>query len=244
MRVFKGLLAVSVGSAIWVMSAVAALAAPTTTMVPAAQMLPSKAQFDTLFPQRIAFYSYEGFVAAVRQTPGFAAWGSVEQRSQEMAAFLGQIAHESDELRAQREYRKENWGHYCRQGPGESCAPGQQYYGRGPIQLSWNYQYKRAGDFLGLDLWSDPDLVARDATVAWRTALWYWMTQPGESTRSPHQALRDQLGFGATTRAINGTLECDKPADPDALRKNQRRIDFYKHASQLFGVPLLHPLGC
>ena len=174
----------------------------------------------------------------------FAAWGAETQRRQEMAAFLGQIAHESDQLRAQREYRRENWDQYCRPEGAPGCAPGQQYYGRGPIQLSWNYQYKRAGDFLGLDLWSDPDLVARDSTVAWRTALWYWMTQPGESKHSAHQALRAQAGFGATTRAINGPLECDKPDNPDVKRKLNRRIEFYLHASQLFGVPPLHPLGC
>lgn len=206
--------------------------------------LPSRAQFDTLFPERIAFYSYEGFVEAVRQTPGFASWGSEAERRQEMAAFLGQIAHESDQLRAQREYRRENWDKYCNEAWAPGCAPGRQYYGRGPIQLSWNYQYKAAGDFLGIDLWSDPDRVARDSTIAWRTALWYWMTQPGESELPAHAALRGGAGFGATTRAINGPLECDKPADPDARRKNARRAEFYRHASLLFGVPLLHPLGC
>ncbi|MFT7722864.1 MAG: chitinase [Roseateles sp.] len=206
--------------------------------------LPSRAQFDALFPERIAFYTYEGFVEAVRQTPGFADADSDTERRQEMAAFLGQIAHESDQLRAQREYRRENWGNYCRDDARLSCAPGQQYYGRGPIQLSWNYQYKAAGDFLGIDLWADPDRVARDSTVAWRTALWYWMTQPGESRAPAHAALRGGQGFAATTRAINGPLECDKPGDAEALRKNKRRIDFYKHASQMFGVPLLHPLGC
>ena len=209
------------------------------------QFLPSPAQFEQLFPERIAFYTYEGFAQAVRQTPGFAARGSEQQKRQEMAAFLGQIAHESDQLKAQREYRRANWDKYCReQLPGERCAPGQQYYGRGPIQLSWNYQYKAAGEALGLDLWADPDRVARDSTVAWQTALWYWITQPGESTQTAHAALYAGAGFGATTRAINGPLECDKPTDPEALRKNARRAQFYKHASELLGVPLLHPLGC
>lgn len=206
--------------------------------------LPSRAQFDALFPERIAFYTYEGFTEAVRQTPGFADWGSETERRQEMAAFLGQIAHESDQLRAQREYKRENWHKYCRDDARLGCAAGQQYYGRGPIQLSWNYQYKAAGDFMGIDLWSDPDRVARDSTVAWRTALWYWMTQPGESSQAAHAAIRAGAGFGATTRAINGPLECDKPADPDAKRKNARRADFYRHASELLGVPLLQPLGC
>ncbi|MFG6441938.1 chitinase [Roseateles sp. LKC17W] len=217
---------------------------PLTAAADASPFLPSRAQFDALFPERIAFYSYEGFTEAVRQTPGFADWGSPVQRRQEMAAFLGQIAHESDQLRAQREYKRANWDKYCRDDARLSCAPGQQYYGRGPIQLSWNYQYKAAGDFLGIDLWSDPDRVARDSTVAWRTALWYWMTQPGESPQASHAAIRSGAGFGATTRAINGPLECDKPDSPDARRKNARRADFYKHASDLFGVPLLHPLGC
>ncbi|HEY1131011.1 MAG TPA: chitinase [Roseateles sp.] len=215
-----------------------------STATAGSPFLPSRAQFDTLFPERIAFYSYEGFVEAVRQTPGFADEGDEVERRQEMAAFLGQIAHESDQLRAQREYRRENWDKYCRDDARLSCAPGRQYYGRGPIQLSWNYQYKAAGDYLGIDLWSDPDRVALDSTVAWRTALWYWMTQRGESDQPAHEALRRGAGFGATTRAINGPLECDKATDPDARRKNARRAEFYRHASQLFGVPLLHPLGC
>lgn len=217
---------------------------PLAAAAGSASFLPTRAQFDALFPERIAFYTYEGFAEAVRQTPGFADWGSDTERRQEMAAFLGQIAHESDQLRAQREYKRENWDKYCRDDARLSCAKGQQYYGRGPIQLSWNYQYKAAGDFMGIDLWSDPDRVARDSTVAWRTALWYWMTQPGESSQTSHAAIRSGAGFGATTRAINGPLECDKPDSPDARRKNGRRADFYKHASDLFGVPLLHPLGC
>lgn len=215
-----------------------------TAAAQAQGFIPTREQFDQLFPERIAFYTYEGFRQAVQLSPGFADWGTEQQKRQEMAAFLGQIAHESDHLRAQREYKKANWDKYCRSTDSFGCAPGQQYFGRGPIQLSWNYQYKAAGDALGLDLWADPDLVARDPTVAWRTALWYWMTQPGESRWSPHHALRQGLGFGATTRAINGTLECDKPDQADVQRKVKRRIDFYQHASELFGVPLLHPLGC
>ncbi|MCV2419082.1 chitinase [Paucibacter sp. DJ2R-2] len=222
-----------------------ALAAPWAAAQAQGQFLLSQAQFEQLFPERIAFYTYEGFAQAVRQTPAFAARGSEQQKRQEMAAFLGQIAHESDQLKAQREYRRANWDKYCReQLPGERCAPGQQYYGRGPIQLSWNYQYKAAGEALGLDLWADPDRVARDSTVAWQTALWYWTTQPGVAPQSSHEAMLAGKGFGATTRAINGVIECDQGADPDTLRKLNRRIDFYRRASSLLEVPLSEPLGC
>ena len=42
-------------------------------------------------------------------------------------------------------------GTYCDTSSCVPCAPGQQYYGRGPIQLSWNYNYKAAGDAIGFD---------------------------------------------------------------------------------------------
>lgn len=215
------------------------LAAPS-----AAQQLPTAEQFEALFPQRLAFYSHEGFLKAARSFPAFAGTGDEAQRRREAAAFLGNIAHESDELRALREYRKENHDRYCSLADGERCAPGRQYYGRGPIQLSWNYQYRRAGEALGLDLWSDPDLVARDPAVAWQTALWYWMTQNGPATMTAHQAMNDGPGFGATVRAINGLIECDKPGDPDAQRKVARRVAFYTQAAGILQVPLGPNLGC
>lgn len=217
------------------------LAAPTASTL---QVLPTAAQFEALFPKRLAFYSHEGLLKAARSFPAFAGTGDEAQRRRELAAFLGNIAHESDELRAVREYRKENYDHYCSLADGERCAPGQQYYGRGPIQLSWNYQYRRAGEALGLDLWADPDLVARDPAVAWQTALWYWMTQNGPGPMTAHAAMNGGPGFGATVRAINGLIECDKPGDPDAQRKIARRVAFYAQAARLFDVSPGPNLGC
>lgn len=209
-----------------------------------AQFLPCEAQFEQLFPQRLPFYSYAGFVAAARSFPGFAAAGSAELRRQEMAAFLANIAHESDSLQAVREYNRANYDHYCSVERGQRCAPGQQYYGRGPIQLSWNYQYLAAGQALGEDLWADPDRVAREPKLAWQTAIWYWMSQPGPATIPAHQAMVAGAGFGASIRAINGALECDKPADSPAAQQIARRIDFYRRAAALFKVPPGPRLSC
>ena len=51
------------------------------------------------------------------------------------------------------------------------CPAGQSaYHGRGPIQLSWNYNYKAAGDALGVDLLRNPWLVQNDSVIAWKTA--------------------------------------------------------------------------
>ena len=203
------------------------------------------ARFEALFPQRLPFYSLAGFEAARRAFPAFANSGDARRDRQELAAFLSQIDHESDGLRALREYDISRHAHYCReQLPGERCAPGRQYYGRGPIQLSWNYQYRAAGAALGLDLWARPDLVAEDERIAWQTALWYWMTQPGPGTLSAHAALAAGLGFGATTRSINGALECGQAPDSLGARQMQARAGRYRELSALLGVAPQEPLTC
>ncbi|QPF75760.1 chitinase [Roseateles sp. DAIF2] len=204
----------------------------------------SRAQFEQLFPDRIPFYTYEGLVAAAVAYPAFANSGDVQRDRQEMAAFLANLMQESDSLRAVREYNKALHDQYCRQGPNESCAPGQQYYGRGPIQLSWNYNYLAAGKALGLDLWGNPELVATNATVAWQTALWYWMSQTGPSLMTPHEAIGRGAGFGATIRAINGVIECDKPNDARAQRHLADRLAYYTRTTRVLDVPMGPNLGC
>jgi len=206
--------------------------------------LPTPAQFDRLFPERLPFYTHEGFAAAARAMPGFASTGSQAVRRREMAAFLAQIAHESDQLRALREYARERWGQYCDAARAGGCAPQRQYHGRGPIQLSWNYQYRAAGQAIGIDLWREPDLVATDPKIAWQAAVWYWMTQHGPGTMTAHQAMIGGSGFGETTRSINGALECDRPGDADAARKLARRITFYRQAAALFDVDPGERLTC
>jgi hypothetical protein len=83
-------------------------------------------------------------------------------------------------------------------------VPGQRYFGRGYIQLTWCYNYGPASTDLFGDgrLVTDPDMVAREETVAWDTAFWFWKVYV-------HYAPGVQDGrFGASTRVINGVLEC------------------------------------
>lgn len=49
------------------------------------------------------------------------------------------------------------------------------YYGRGYIQLTWERNYKAAGEALGIDLLGQPDL-ALDPTQAARIFAWYFRT--------------------------------------------------------------------
>ncbi|MFZ6818875.1 chitinase [Undibacterium sp. Ji22W] len=196
----------------------------------------SEAQFEQLFPQRIPFYTYAGLLAAIKTYPEFGNFGSTADNQREVAAFLANIMHESHELRAITEVDTSTHDHYCNDKQDVPCAKGKQYFGRGPIQLSWNFNYALAGKALGLDLLNDPDLVSRDATVAWKTALWYWMEIKGSGPLPSHVAIKQNLGFGETVRSINGDLECSKPPTNIGYQQQQMRIQNYLKITRLIGV--------
>jgi predicted chitinase len=219
----------------------------TTTTTPTSTssgFIVTEAQFNQMFPNRSSFYTYAGLVAATRAYPAIFNTGSDTVKRQEAAAFLANVHHETGGLQYIREINQANWSHYCQAGGQYPCAPGQQYYGRGPIQLSWNYNYGAAGQALGLNLLADPDMVARDATVAWQTAMWFWMTQSGGASTTPNRAMVNSIGFGETIRAINGGLECNKPAGSVGNQQMQTRVTYYRQFTQLLGVPTGSNLTC
>nr|WP_184922600.1 glycoside hydrolase family 19 protein [Saccharothrix ecbatanensis] len=214
----------------------------TTTSTPApGGFVVSQAQFQQMFPNRNAFYTYSGLTAALSAYPGFAKTGTDTVRKQEAAAFLANANHETGGLVHIVEQNQANYPHYCDAGRPYGCPAGQAaYYGRGPIQLSWNFNYKAAGDALGLPLLTNPWLVQNDASVAWKTALWYWNTQSGPGTMTPHNAMVNGHGFGETIRSINGSLECGgrNPAQV------QSRVDAYQRFVGILGVPAGNNLYC
>ena len=50
------------------------------------------------------------------------------------------------------------------------------YYGRGPLQVTWDYNYIAASLYLygNYTLRDQPDLVASDPAVGWAAAAWFW----------------------------------------------------------------------
>ncbi|MFC9748585.1 glycoside hydrolase family 19 protein [Streptomyces niveus] len=201
----------------------------------------SEAQFNEMFPNRNALYNYEGLKAALSAYPAFATSGDDTVKKREAAAFLANIGHETAGLLYSVEQNTANYSAYCDAAQPYGCPAGQDaYHGRGPIQLSWNYNYKAAGDALGIDLLNNPSLVETDAAVAWKTGLWYWNTQTGPGTMTGHDAIVNGAGFGQTIRTINGALECDgrNPAQV------QSRVDSYQHFTQLLGVAPGDNLSC
>lgn len=193
----------------------------------------SEAQFKQMFPNRNGFYTYSGLVAAAKSFPSFATTGDLATKKREAAAALANFSHETGGLVYVTEIAK---GEYCGDwdfNPATCpCEPGKRYYGRGPIQLSWNGNYCAAGDALGIDLRRYPEQVEQNATVAWKTALWFWMTQQGAGYWPAHTTMTKGYGFGETIRTINGSLECDgrNPAQV------QSRINEYQRFLNILGA--------
>ncbi|CAI0430108.1 unnamed protein product [Linum tenue] len=172
------------------------------------------------------FYTRDAFLQAANSYPNFGNRGSLAGSQREIAAFFAHVTHETGSMCYIEEINRAT---YCdtRQYP---CAQGKQYYGRGPLQLTWNYNYAVCGQALNFNGVGDPDVVARDPVLAWRTALWFWMTN-----------VRPVLpqGFGATIRAING-MECNGGNAP-AVRA---RVSYYNSYCQRFGIQPEANTGC
>lgn len=228
----------------------------------------SRQTYEAMFPHRNSLYSYDNLVAAVQAYPQFCNEGSFEQRKQEAAAFLANIAHETTGGWDAAPDGRYAWGLYyveevgCENGGCTEycdatnstypCYPGQTYHGRGPIQLSWNYNYGAAAQALGVDLLANPDRVKSDGAIAFQTALWFWMTpqSPKPSCHAvmtgswiPSDADRDAgraPGFGMTINIINGGLECSIPTN----EKVQDRVGFYQRFTQLLGVEMGGNIYC
>jgi len=212
---------------------------PTTTSGEGLAKLLSRATFESMFPSRNPFYTYDGLLEATRKYPAFATTGSLDAQKREVAAFLANVAHETGHLVYVEEIAK---GEYTDWSIGCTPAAGKRYFGRGPIQLSWNYNYCAAsasifGDANVLRL--DPDRVARESWVAWATGLWFWMTSTGAGSMTAHSGILER-GFGETIRTINGGLECGgrNPAQVSA------RIEYYRRFCSMLGVDPGPSLGC
>lgn len=178
-----------------------------------------------------SFYTRQSFLTAARAYPGFAKGRSNDASKAEIAAFFAHVTHETGHLCYTEEINGPSKD-YCDEKNTEwPCSPGKGYYGRGPLQLSWNYNYGAAGKSIGFDGLKNPERVAQDAVVAFKTALWYWMN-------NVHQVVPQ--GFGATTRAINGDQECNG-RNSGAVNA---RAGYYRDYCRKFGVDPGNSLTC
>jgi predicted chitinase len=198
----------------------------------------SRDTYEGLFPNRNALYSYDRLIAVANHYPKFCNDGSSDDCRREAAAFLAHVSHETGGLVFVEEQNTSD--PYC--DPSNTtypCTPGKTYHGRGPLQLSWNYNYGACGSAIGNDLLNYPELVATDSMISFMTALWFWMTaQPPKS--SCHDAIRTS-GFGETINIINGAIECGK-AQPTP--QAQDRVRLYQQYAAKFGASPSDNLYC
>ena len=125
-----------------------------------------------------------------------------------VAAFLAQMAHESAHFRTLVEYGNQQ---YFKRYDGETSVgkrlgnrpgfpDGFRYRGRGAIQITGLFNYKKYGDLLDIDLICNPDMAAT-GPVAARIAAMYWSDH---SLNAP--ADKVPIDVEAITREINGGL--------------------------------------
>ncbi|XP_008801195.2 endochitinase B-like [Phoenix dactylifera] len=178
-----------------------------------------------------SFYTRQAFLDALGSYPQFAQDGSDDTSKQEVAAFFAHVTHETGYLCYIEETDQSNA--YCDPSYTQyPCAQGKKYYGRGPLQLTWNYNYGAAGQSIGFDGLNSPETVANDVNISFKAALWFWM-------ENVHSVITSGQGFGATIKKIN-SQECNggDPAEMNA------RVQLYQQYCQDFGVAPGDNLTC
>jgi len=149
---------------------------------------------------------------------------------------------------------------YCDPSSLYPCVPGKSYRGRGPKQLSYNYNYGQfSNDYCGDKsiLLQNPEWVATNPNLAWMSSLWFWFTggacdreggevcKPsphnvftGKQERSPSDvAANRQYGLGWATNVVNGGLECGGGTDTGKCDyRVYSRVRFYRHFCSILGV--------
>jgi putative chitinase len=89
------------------------------------------------------------------------------------SAFIAQLAHESGQLRYWEELAS-GAAYEGRKDLGNTQpGDGKRFKGRGPIQLTGRVNYAAAGRALGMDLVSNPTIVAT-TDVGFKTTCWFW----------------------------------------------------------------------
>jgi len=261
----------------------------------------TRAAFDAIAPNSRPPYTYTGLCDAIlsynaHHTEKAFGMGDAFLRASELASFLGNTLHESDEFKAPREYLmcgdnkivngevfckpcdsgSFDWGthkcshslasgvgfsEYCQstskppeacscgtaQGSGDGYVPAKEmFFGRGAIQLSWNYNYRGASTALTGSpetFCEDPDLVATEEKYAWGAGLFFWMEHTKEGTTSHTECLKN-YNFGGTLNNINGGLECPAHGGWHA-EAVKLRLNRYCRAAKVLGLPnLLKIDGC
>ena len=169
--------------------AAVALSARASNVSRVQRVCPQKDWENNYFPRRMRFYTYAGFIEALSSYPDVCS-GTDNQCKLELAALFANMAQETGDgrwdggLQHMSEWSCTRSGHnmdvceehYNHEDANYPPAEGEVYYGRGPLQISHNYNYGRFGS----KYLTDPDRVFdNDSVDAFESALWFWTQTDG-----------------------------------------------------------------
>ncbi|WP_028545318.1 chitinase [Paenibacillus taiwanensis] len=193
--------------------------------------------------------------------------GTKKDRKRELAALLANLSHETGGGWDTAPGGPLRWGLFWneniagRTGKNNSSFvdpnsselyPGykdKRYYGRGPIMLSWNFNYGLFSSVIYGDkevLLKNPEIVAADGKVGFMTAILFWMT-PQAPKPSAHDVMvgkwkptkeltakgLNSPGFGITIMVLNG-LEANLGETEGSPVK--RRAGHYRDITTKMGI--------
>uniref|UniRef100_A0A0C9S6Z8 TSA: Wollemia nobilis Ref_Wollemi_Transcript_14098_1042 transcribed RNA sequence n=1 Tax=Wollemia nobilis TaxID=56998 RepID=A0A0C9S6Z8_9CONI len=178
-------------------------------------------------------YTRAAFITAAHAFSGFGTSSSSDVNKREIAAFFANAAHETGGFCFTEEQNPPS--NYCDSTNKKyPCVSGKKYYGRGPLQLSWNYNYGAAGDYIKFNGLQNPELVATNSIISFKTAVWFWMVNS-----NCHSAITSGKGFGATIKAIN-SMECNG-GNPSEVSS---RVNYYRKFCKQLNVDPGSNLRC
>ncbi|WP_055106662.1 chitinase [Paenibacillus ihumii] len=195
--------------------------------------------------------------------------GFKKDRKRELAAFLANLSHETGGGWTGAPGGELRWGLFWNENiAGRTGAnmdafvdpdnaalfpgtPKKRYYGRGPIMLSWNFNYGLFSSIIYGDksvLLDHPEQVAEDGKLGYMTAILFWMT-PQNPKPSAHDVMvgrwkpnaeeklkgLEKPGFGVTIIVLNG-LEANLGETEGS--PVLRRAGHYREITQRMGVDI------
>ncbi len=234
------------------------------------------------------YYTYENLIKGMAEWEEFANVGDDNVKKLEIAAFLANIAQETgtndgDKFGGPGCFIQEgdgaNWPDCsyggcnktrpfkCPDWPNNQCPDGETgYCGRGPHQLSWDYNYKAFGEDMDLDpekknkdlYFKNPDLLTTEPKTGIAGSIWFWGHADWSTGRdipfkpSAHDVLvgewtptdedvacgRTEANFGVIINIINGGLECGTTATADGRRAAKNRVKYLEAIAEEMGVTI------
>jgi len=134
----------------------------------------------------------------------------------ELAAFLGQCAHESAKFTTTKEFADGSQYEGRKDLGNVNPGDGPRYKGRGFIQITGRANYTQAAKDLGIDLVNHPELAERP-DVATKVSLWYWKTRVQPKISNFNNTT-------AVTKKVNGGLR--------GLQKREKYTQSFKVANK------------